>query len=156
MIRMVYRAVTAALLLAGAGLVTAAPAGAQGQVLSQPQVRECYCTEQAMTRWRGEVAARGDIVRARQVELDLAKRQLAAAKAGANPDNEAQLDNIRMLIDRVGQLRAQLQVTVVPSYNAATDALNGLVNRYNTLCVPNIIFKEAAQQAAAAGACPMQ
>jgi len=75
---------------------------------------------------------------------------------GANPDNEAQLDNIRMLIDRVGQLRAQLQVTVVPSYNAATDALNGLVNRYNTLCVPNIIFKEAAQQAAAAGACPMQ
>ena len=78
------------------------------------------------------------------------------AQAGANPDNEAQLDNIRTLIDRVGQLRAQLQVTVVPSYNAAADALSGLVNRYNTLCVPNIIFKEAVQQAAAAGACPMQ
>ena len=155
MIRMVYRAVTAALLLAGSGLA-AAPAKAQGQVLAQPQVRECYCMEQAMTRWRGEVAARGDIVRARQVELDQAKRQLAAAQAGANPDNEAQLDNIRTLIDRVGQLRAQLQVTVVPSYNAAADALSGLVNRYNTLCVPNIIFKEAVQQAAAAGACPMQ
>jgi hypothetical protein len=152
---MVYRAVTAALLLAGSGLATT-PAEAQGQVLSQPQVRDCYCTQQAMTRWRGEVAARGDIVRARQVELDQAKRQLAAAQASANPDNEAQLDNIRNLIDRVGQLRAQLQVTVVPQYNSAVDTLNGLVNRYNGLCVPNIIFKEAEQQAAAAGACPMQ
>ena len=155
MIRMVYRAVTAALLLAGSGLA-ATPAGAQGQVLSQQQVRDCYCTQQSMTRWRGEVAARGDIVRARQVELDQAKRQLAAAQASADPNNEAQLDNIRSLIDRVGQLRAQLQVTVVPSYNAAADALNGLVNRYNSLCVPNVILKEMEQQAAAAGACPMQ
>jgi hypothetical protein len=155
MIRMVYRAVTAALLLAGSSLATA-PAGAQGQVLSQQQVRECYCTEQAMTHWRGEIAARGDILRARQVELDQAKRQLAEAQASADPNNEAQLDNIRSLIDRVGQLRAQLQVSVVPSYNAAADALNGLVNRYNSLCVPNIILKEAIPQAAAAGACPMQ
>jgi len=152
---MVYRAVTAALLLAGSSLASA-PAGAQGQVLSQQQVRECYCTQQAMTRWRGEVAARGDIVRARQVELDQAKRQLAAAQAGANPNNEAQLDNIRNLIERVGQLRAQLQVTVVPQYNSAVDALNTNVNRYNSLCVPNVIFKEMEQQAAAAGACPMQ
>ena len=155
MIRMVYRAVTAALLLAGSSLASA-PAGAQGQVLSQQQVRDCYCTQQSMTRWRGEVAARGDIVRARQVELDQAKRQLAAAQASANPNNEAQLDNIRNLIDRVGQLRAQLQVTVVPCYNGAVDTLNGLVNRYNSLCVPNVIFKEMEQQAAAAGACPMQ
>ena len=155
MIRMVYRAVTVAVLLAGSGLASA-PAGAQGQVLGQQQVRECYCMDQNMTRWRGEIAARGDIMRARQVELDQAKRQLAAAQASANPNNEAQLDNIRNLIERVGQLRAQLQVTVVPSYNGAVDALNGLIARYSTLCVPNIIFKEAAQQAAAAGACPMQ
>jgi hypothetical protein len=155
MIRMVYRAVTAVLLLAGSSLA-ATPAGAQGQVLSQQQVRECYCTQQAMTRWRGEVAAQGDVVRARQVELDQAKRQLAAAQASANPNNEAQLDNIRNLIDRVGQLRAQLQVTVVPQYNNAVATLNGLANRYNSLCVPNIIFKEAEQQAAAAGGCPMQ
>src|SRR5690242_19384136 len=95
MIRVVYRAVTAAALLLAGSVLATAPAQAQGQVLSQPQVRECYCTEQAMTRWRGEVAARGDIVRARQIELDQAKRQLAAAQAGANPDNEAQLDTIR-------------------------------------------------------------
>jgi hypothetical protein len=152
---MVYRAVTAVLLLAGSGLA-ATPAGAQGQVLAPPQVRDCYCTQQAMTRWRGEVAARGDIVRARQVELDQAKRQLAAAQASADPNNEAQLDNIRMLIDRVGQLRAQLQMTVVPSYNAAVDSLNANVSHYNSLCVPNVILKEAIPQAAAAGACPMQ
>jgi hypothetical protein len=153
MIRMVYRAVTAALLLAGSGLATVP---AEAQVLSYEQVRDCYCTQQSMTRWRGEVAARGDIVRARQVELDQAKRQLAAAQASANPNNEAQLDNIRNLIDRVGQLRAQLQVTVVPSYNGAVDTLNGLVNRYNSQCVTAIIFKEMEQRAAAAGACPMQ
>jgi hypothetical protein len=151
---MVYRAVTAAaLLLAGSGLATVP---AEAQVLSQEQVRDCYCVQQSMTHWRGEVAARGDMVRAKQVELDQAKRQLAAAQAGANPDNEAQLDNIRSLIDRVGQLRAQLQVTVVPSYNGAVGTLNGLVNRYNTQCVTAIIFKEMEQRAAAAGACPMQ
>jgi hypothetical protein len=152
MIRMVYRAVTAALLLAGSGLATVP---AEAQMLSQ-QVRECYCVQQALTHWRGEVAARGDIVRARQVELDQAKRQLAAGQAGANPDNEAQLDSIRGLIDRVGQLRAQLQMTAVPAYNGAVATLNGLVNRYNTQCLTVIIFKEMEQQAAAAGACPMQ
>jgi hypothetical protein len=154
MIRMVYRAVTGALLLAGAGFATV-PAQAQ-QVLSYEQVRDCYCTQQGMTRWRGEVAAQGDVLRARQVELDQAKRQLAAAQASANPNNEAQLDNIRNLIDRVGQLRSQLQTVVVPSYNNAVTALTGLVNHYNTLCVPNIILKEAEQQVAASTTCPMQ
>ena len=153
MIPMVYRAATVALLLVGAGVATVP---AQAQVLSYEQVRDCYCVQQAMTRWRGEVAARSDIVRVRQVELDQAKRQLAAAQAGANPDNEAQLDNIRGLIDRVAQLRAQLQMDVVPSYNGAVSALNGLVSRYNTQCVTAIIFKELEQQAAAAGNCPVQ
>jgi hypothetical protein len=153
MIRMAYRAATIALLLIGAWVATVP---AQAQVLSYEQVRDCYCVQQAMTRWRGEVAARGDVVRARQVELDQAKRQLAAAQAGANPNNEAQLDNIRNLIDRVAQFRTQLQMDVVPSYNAAVAAINGLVNRYNTQCVSAIIFKELEQQAAAAGNCPVQ
>jgi hypothetical protein len=150
---MVYRAVTGALLLAGAGLATVP---AEAQVLSYDQVRDCYCVQQNMTHWRSEVAAQGDVLRARQVELDQAKRQLAAAQASANPNNEAQLDNIRSLIERVGQLRSQLQSVVVPSYNNAVASLNNLVNRYNTQCVTAIIFKEAEQQAAAAGACPLQ
>ena len=153
MIRMVHRAATLALLLAGAW--TAVPA-AHAQVLSYEQVRDCYCVQQNMTRWRGEVAARSDAVRDRQVELDQAKRQLAAAQASARPDNEAQLDNIRGLIERVGQLRTQLQTTVVPSHNAAVAALNALVDRYNSQCVTAIIFKELQQRAAAAGACPPQ
>ena len=153
MIRMVYRAVTGALLLAGAGLATVP---AQAQVLSYDQVRDCYCVQQNMTRWRGEVAAQGDVLRARQVELDQAKRQLAAAQASANPNNEAQLDTIRSLIDRVGQLRSQLQTVVVPSYNNAVATLNNLVNRYNNQCVTAIIFKELEQKAAAAGACSAQ
>src|SRR5258705_7609657 len=129
MIGMVYGAVTAAaLLLAGSGLATVP---AEAQVLSQEQVRDCYCVQQAMTRWRGEVAARGDIVRARQVELDQAKRQLAAQQASANPNNEAQLDSNRGLIDRAGQRRAQLQRTARPSYNGPLGTLKGLVNRYN-------------------------
>jgi hypothetical protein len=109
-----------------------------------------------MSRWRGEVDARGAVVRTRQVELDQAKQQLAAAQASANPNNEAQLDNIRVLIDRVAQLRDALQQTVVPSYNGAVAALTQLVNHYNGQCVNAIIFKELDQQAAAAGACPMQ
>ena len=153
MIRLVYRAVTGALLLVGAGLATVP---AHAQVLSYDQVRDCYCVQQNMTRWRGEVAAQGDVLRARQVDLDQAKRQLAAAQASANPNNEAQLDNIRSLIDRVGQLRSQLQSVVVPSYNNAVATLNGLVNRYNSQCVTAIIFKELEQHAAAAGACPVQ
>ena len=153
MIPMVYRAATVALLLVGAGVATVP---AQAQVLSYEQVRDCYCVQQAMTRWRGEIAARGDVVRARQVELDQAKRELAAAQASANPNNEAQLDNVRSLIDRVGQLRAQLQTEVVPSYTSAVSSLNVLVNRFNSQCVQAIIFKELEQRAAAAGACPMQ
>jgi hypothetical protein len=151
MIRIAFRAATVALVLAAAG---AALPAAQAQVLSYEQVRDCYCVEQNMTRWRGEVAARSDAVRDHQVELDQAKRQLAAARASANPDNEAQLDNIRNLIDRVTQLRTQLQTTVVPSHNAAVATLNALVDRYNSQCVTAIIFKEMLQRAAAAGVCP--
>jgi hypothetical protein len=152
MIRMVNRAVTVALLLVGAW----AAVPAEAQVLSYDQVRDCYCVRQAMSRWRGEVDARGAVVRTRQIELDQAKQQLAAAQASANPNNEAQLDNIRALIDRVAQLRDALQQTVVPSYNGAVAALTQLVNHYNGQCVNAIIFKELDQQAAAAGACPMQ
>ena len=152
MIRMVYRAATVALLLVG----TWAATPAQAQVLSYEQVRDCYCVQQAMSRWRGEVDARGAVVRDRQVELDQAKRQLAAAQAAANPNNEAQLDNIRALIDRVAQLRGALQATVVPSYNGAVATLNQLVAHYNSQCVTAIIFKELEQRAAAAGNCPMQ
>ena len=155
MIRIAFRAATVALVLAAAWAALPA-ARAQAQVLSYEQVRDCYCIEQNMTRWRGEVAARSDAVRDRQVELDQAKRQLAAAQASANPDNEAQLDNIRNLIDRVTQLRSQLQTTVVPSHNAAVAALNALVDRYNSQCVTAIIFNELQQRAAAAGACPPQ
>jgi hypothetical protein len=152
MIRMVNRAVTGALLLVGAW----AAVPAEAQVLGYDQVRECYCVQQAMHRWQAEVDARGTVLRARQVELDQAKQQLAAARASANPNNEAQLDNIRALIDRVGQLRDALQMTVVPSYNSAVAQTTQLVNRYNGQCVNAIIFKELEQQAAAAGACPLQ
>ena len=56
MIRIAFRAATVALVLAAAWAALPA-ARAQAQVLSYEQVRDCYCIEQNMTRWRGEVAA---------------------------------------------------------------------------------------------------
>jgi glucan biosynthesis protein len=154
MIRHAYRLLIASVLGAGAVVTLGAPARAQ--VLGYDEVRNCVCYEQQMSHWRSEVDVRGGIMRERDADFQHAKQQLAAAQQSANPNSEADLDRIRMLIDQVGQMRTALQEQIVPSYNQSVAQLNAVVARYNQQCAGYTLFVELVNRAKAAGACPVQ
>ena len=131
-------------------------APARAQVLGYEEVRNCVCYEEQLSHWRSESDLRGGIMREKDAEFQRAKQQLAQAQATANPNSEADLDRVRMMIEQVGQMRIALQNQIVPGFNQSVAQVNSIVARYNQQCAGYTLFVELVNRAKAAGPCPMQ
>jgi hypothetical protein len=120
--------------LVGGG--AALPAAAQGQtVLTSPQaITNCLCMEFSVNTLAADVAARQRMYEDAKRNFESLDAEVDRQRQTMNPNDPAQVEAFRQLLDRRDEARTRFVGEATPEYSAQVEEYNRRVGAFNQRC----------------------